>query len=183
MQCNIDFLTFAVYHYRSSANLISTDRIYCETGEGMEAPRMRRPNGPLERPSARKRKSMWRLKLAVSLFAVGQLASRVLASDIDAKSAEHDRNTEPTALIFSPDTLVTASTTPKLSISYDQSDLIIAWPSSAADWILEQSPPLDSGIPWTCVPLIGAQTNATNVSIAVSPGMQNAFYRLRKPIP
>src|SRR5438128_2531655 len=106
---------------------------------------------------------MWLCKLAVSLFALGQVTSVALAFGGPPLSEQNGEG-EPTAPLFDPQAFVTAEN-PKLSITYDEAQLLIAWPSWASDWILEQTPHVGLAIPWTCVPLALAQTNATSVSI------------------
>ena len=59
----------------------------------------------------------------------------------------------------------------------------IYWPLPATGFVLDQTTALASppaAISWSQVPF-PYQTNATHISITVSPGTGSAFYRLRNP--
>jgi hypothetical protein len=68
---------------------------------------------------------------------------------------------------------------PRLSIEYRQGEFIIGWP--VGDWVLENSPYLTYPVLWRSVPLTAAETNGTNISLAIPYSDRNLFFRLRRP--
>jgi hypothetical protein len=76
---------------------------------------------------------------------------------------------------------VMASIPPALSIACSGADIIVSWPLSATDYVLEETPTLTtSPIPWTRVSP-PYTTNATHYSLTVPAPTGAKFYRLRKP--
>lgn len=75
-----------------------------------------------------------------------------------------------------------ATVSPTISIIAAGSQVIIEWPISAADYILDQSAALSATAIWTPVstPYV---TNATHISVALSAPVGTRFYRLSKPAP
>ena len=67
---------------------------------------------------------------------------------------------------------------PSLSITQTNGAVNIAWPSVYAGWNLETAPALDAG--WSPVPPSQFQTNASSISITVTPSAAPAWYRLHR---
>ena len=79
-------------------------------------------------------------------------------------------------------TVVTDSGQPRLSIGQSGGTVTVSWPLPADGWVLEQTATLSGAtILWSEVPPAQYQTNATDISLQVSPPSGNRFYRLRKP--
>jgi hypothetical protein len=73
---------------------------------------------------------------------------------------------------------------PLLSIEQSPGGVRVFWPATATGFVLEKSPALNSSPPatvWSLVPVAIYETNATQISITVSPAVGTTFYRLRKP--
>jgi hypothetical protein len=70
----------------------------------------------------------------------------------------------------------TPATAPELGIRTSGSGLVLFWPSSVTDHVLEATPTLTSPT-WTPVSYstVGNENQAT-----ITPGTGNQFYRLRK---
>src|ERR1043166_2578592 len=64
------------------------------------------------------------------------------------------------------------SASPPLSVAYRDGQLILEWSVDSQDWVLEQSSSFDLAALWASVPMSMAQTNGTNISLAVSPCVQ-----------
>src|SRR5260221_10859998 len=72
---------------------------------------------------------------------------------------------------------------PPLTITRSGGQINVEWPLSASGWVLEQSPHLNSPIPWKPVPSNLIHNSLTNSSIAISASTENMYYRLRKLMP
>ncbi len=70
---------------------------------------------------------------------------------------------------------------PLLSIIRVGDSVVVSWRDLAGAYLLEQTPSL-SGTPlhWTSVPASQYQTNASQISLTLSPPIGNQCYRLRK---
>src|SRR5262249_53060692 len=71
---------------------------------------------------------------------------------------------------------------PLLSIEQLPGGVRVFWPVPATGFVLEKSPALSSSPPatvWSLVPIATYQTNATQISVTVSPPVGSTFYRLR----
>jgi hypothetical protein len=69
---------------------------------------------------------------------------------------------------------------PTLTVSQTGSLVTISWPTTAGAWVLETTPRLVAGSPWSPVSPAQYQTNASTVSITTAAASGNAFFRLRK---
>jgi 1,4-alpha-glucan branching enzyme len=77
------------------------------------------------------------------------------------------------ALVFSP----TPDAPPQLSISSSNGLVRVAYPSFYSAWELDQTTSITGNSAWAQVPSGALQTNATTISLTVSPG-GTAYYRL-----
>src|SRR5260221_10565139 len=76
--------------------------------------------------------------------------------------------------------LAEASLPSQLTITRDGDEIIVAWPSPATGWVLEQSLDLEPSAGWTSVASSLFEAGLTNVSFTVWPPAGTMFYRLRK---
>jgi hypothetical protein len=75
---------------------------------------------------------------------------------------------------------VPALENPRLSITNAQGEFIVSWPSTATDWVLEQSGDLRPSVPWTRVSSDLYQSNALSRYLRISALSGSRFFRLRK---
>jgi 1,4-alpha-glucan branching enzyme len=80
------------------------------------------------------------------------------------------------ALIFSQ----APNTPPQLTIAPAGGAVTVSWPFGYAGWVLEESASIGNSS-WTEVPVSQYQTNATTVSVTVTPSSGNTFYQLQSP--
>jgi hypothetical protein len=78
--------------------------------------------------------------------------------------------------------VVQTPVTPALTITGTNGAVTVSWPNPSPGWVLDMSTTLvGSPPPWNQVPPAQYHTNATDISVTVSPPVGSAFYRLRKP--
>jgi len=71
---------------------------------------------------------------------------------------------------------------PALTITRTNGAVTVSWPNPSPGWVLDMSTTLvGSPPPWNQVSAAQYHTNATDISVTVSPPVGSAFYRLRKP--
>jgi hypothetical protein len=71
---------------------------------------------------------------------------------------------------------------PTISISTVGSQVVVEWPVSAGDFILDETAELSATANWTPV-TTPYTTNATHISVTLSAADGTRFFRLRKPVP
>src|ERR1051326_7492594 len=69
---------------------------------------------------------------------------------------------------------------PQLNISFSQEAISVEWPLDAADWVLENSPKLNSPIQWSRIAPSLYQINGVSFIVTLAPSAGNLFFRLRK---
>ncbi|MDB6015586.1 MAG: 1,4-alpha-glucan-branching protein [Pedosphaera sp.] len=70
---------------------------------------------------------------------------------------------------------------PPLSITQSNNTVIISWPNSLTNWVLDVSDTLAGNPPpWSQVPAAQYQTNNASIFIGLTPPTGNSFYRLRQ---
>ena len=70
---------------------------------------------------------------------------------------------------------------PSLSVTHTDTSIVVSWPNSAADWVLQQAPTLSgSPILWTTLAPPYA-TNATEHFVTTNSPASDQFFRLCKP--
>ena len=73
-----------------------------------------------------------------------------------------------------------AASQPPLQVSYAAGMVTVSWPKPATDFLLDQSPNLNSPVPWSQV-AFPYETNTARIYITVPTPIGNRFYRLRQP--
>jgi 1,4-alpha-glucan branching enzyme len=74
----------------------------------------------------------------------------------------------------------TPNTLPQLTIASTNGAVTVSWPAAYTGWTLFTNPSPAAAAGWTEVPPSQYQTNASIVSLTVSPPAGNTFYRLQK---
>jgi hypothetical protein len=70
---------------------------------------------------------------------------------------------------------------PALTFTFTNNTKIISWPVNYSDWTLQSTTNLNANpSSWTTVPASQYQTNASTISVTVTPANQNFFYRLQE---
>jgi 1,4-alpha-glucan branching enzyme len=81
------------------------------------------------------------------------------------------------ALILSP----TPDAPPQLTSTLTNGTVIISWPNTYSEWVLDASTTLaGSPPPWSQIPTAQYQTNATSIFVNVATPTGGTFYRLQK---
>ncbi len=80
------------------------------------------------------------------------------------------------ALILSP----TPDVPPQLTLTLTNGTVNISWPSFYSEWVLYQNSALTENSGWFLVPPAQYPTDASTISVNVTPSGENNFYRLQK---
>src|SRR5687767_4912300 len=88
------------------------------------------------------------------------------------------------AIFLAPRTDASAlPSSPQLRIARTSNSLILSWPASATDWVLEHATALNSAGSWTVPPQADYETNSTEISLHIPQPGTNRFYRLQRLLP
>ena len=108
---------------------------------------------------------------------IGSFGEDSNATGVNGNQSDNSAAGSGAAYVF---TGLGPSPPPQLSIELFVNGLRLFWPTSATDYVLEQSSALQETALWSQT-LLPRETDATRQFITVpSPG-ENMFYRLRKP--